>query len=322
MFKYNFLTLPELQNYRNDLNTKKYIMKSQNENEVFLENEEIIQSENEKDVMENESAGMETTPVFHLDPDEPFEPIAIGVADYWKTQLIEKNYEILISQIDPLLTELKACLKLDKPLSFDEFFEYLKATDFKLWLFEKYIALNDVKQGDLDPIKLMALGIIHSPDTKPAIELTNKFQSTLKAISEENFYYPIKMLWNPEMEAWDLTTEFYEQLEIFNTRFTQTAEQNFIVKKIEQICSVLNELSQIGVVRPKNGPTEINFLNEYLTLNKFYKTAPAEYQKETVLEAFTPDPYLFHKHRLSSFRVRGLPGIQENEYSNKEKLFL
>jgi hypothetical protein len=290
-------------------------------NEMTLENEEVIQAEfqpadNEDSI--NQIA--ELKPDTQVDPE--FKPKKIGVPDILKSGSIVRVYEKFIKQIPTLKEELERILATKDPFSIEVFIKYLQAADHKLWILERYVTAENISFGKMDPIQMIELKLVPSPDTSTAIELTNKIMATIDEIQNTGFNYPIKELWNTELSDWDLTSDFFDEVEDFLTRKTQTTRQNLILNKFEHLCVILNDLAELGVLRPANGKLELDSLDEYVEINKFYKSSLLKKELgERALEAFTVNPYIFHKHRLQSFRVKGPDGIQRSKFSNKEMLF-
>ena len=80
------------------------------------------------------------------------------------------------------------------------------------------------------------------------------------------------------------------------SKFTQTEKQNIILDKFNKLCEVLNELSELNIIRPKHGAAEISMLTEYITLTTI-----------SIEPHFVVDKYLFYKHRTNIYREKTLP---------------
>jgi hypothetical protein len=113
------------------------------------------------------------------------------------------------------------------------------------------------------------------------------------------YQYPMELpkcqhfhqLWKYFFQMW--WSDFHQQVQYKIGRFTQSKQQNFILEKMQELCKILNELSEIQILFPKNVPTEIELLADFVEIDKTNEDEP-----------FQVSDILFYKRRLKAFREK------------------
>jgi hypothetical protein len=224
---------------------------------------------------------------------ENFVPIQIGESN---TQRINKAffaYTHVLQIAEKLWNQVSECLKLKEKLPVDKFFEFLKS-DPEKWIYQEHIQKNDIKYPGLDTDRIIELRLLTIEGIEIPVETHAQLITGLQKIKESGFVFPLRKLYDLEKKEFTLTDVFFEESEMKFSRHTQSKEQNVILSKFQRICDALNELSELGVLRPQHGPNELALLNDCFEISNESKISP-----------FVISDVLFWKnHRLKRYRPK------------------
>ncbi|WP_297092187.1 hypothetical protein [uncultured Draconibacterium sp.] len=223
-----------------------------------------------------------------------FEPRLIGDPDFKRLHEINVAYEKLFRSAEKLKQQLELCLKREQVYSFSEFVEFLKS-DAKKWIYSKHIEYNNLNYPGINLEQLIELKAITIEGINEVLAARSNFEEIKTAVKNLKFHFPIAKLWNEEEQEFIENQEFWESSEIFCSRFTRSEDQNRILSKIENLKDALNELVEEGLLRTNNGPTELNFISEWLTI-------PIRSNES----GFSVDRVLFWKQRTRKFKIAGI----------------
>jgi hypothetical protein len=224
--------------------------------------------------------------------DSDFEPRQVGEENARQSQMTQSIYESLILAANNMKPILESCLK--KPVALVEYLSFLKSEKPESWIYSKFIEFHEIKFNNLKPEKIIELRLLDIEGVETVLAAFEKFKSALKKVEENNFYYPLSLLWDNEENVFLQNADFWEFCDNYNSRFTHTGQQNQILDIFEKICEQLNELANLNILRPANGPVELQFLPDFF-----------EISKTKVPTQFVVDAYLFSQHRLSRYRTKG-----------------
>lgn len=245
--------------------------------------------------------------------EKQFKARAIGTENVKKSIAILEYYGRVTNELNNLKTMVEKCLKIEF-LDIEDFLDFLKS-DARKWITAKYIEIHKIAVPGFDVNKMLEAGFGEMQGLDAVLEQEKKLAAEL-AKDAEGFYYPVDELWDPEQRKFDLTTGFIEAESNHCVRFTQSEEQNQVVEILEQVCNGLNKLAELNLLRPQHGYMELNYLEDWIDINgspMLYKDGATD----NATMPFTVSPYVFHRHRMDRFRIKGLP---ESKYRKKETL--
>ncbi len=230
-----------------------------------------------------------------------FSPRQIGRPDPMKKTGIISAYQNMLQCACNLQNEIERCLDRPEGLGLDFFLQSLQhntATFIK----EKFVELNNVQLPGINIQKVIQQDLLDIAAIEEAIKARNEFDGAWARIKELGFIFPLRKLYVDDETGWNLTPDFYEQMNQKVGRWTQSPEQNFILENVQKICEGLNSLSGLNIIRPQHGVTELNYLADFVEIDM--KNAP---------DFFIPNDILFYQHRLNKYRPK--PNFNNNNKS-------
>lgn len=261
------------------VNNENDVKKEVKTNDVELSNEYNEQSD---------PSGIDT----EGEQDPEFIPQRIGDEDVNRANSAQRAYEQLIEAAN----ELKPAIEnsLNREITLDEFLEFLR-NDPEKWLYTQYVKDNDINIPGISIEKIIEMRMLDISGIPKVLEKLKLFQSNIIPIKVSGFFYPLRKLYNEQMNEFAETGNFWEERDSRFSRFTETPEQNEILNIFKRLCGVLNELDELNIVRAKNGINEISMLDQYIEISKL-STIP-----------FVVKSHLFYRPRLEKYRKKGFP---------------
>lgn len=224
--------------------------------------------------------------------DTDFEPRQIGEENARQSQATQYIYEGLITAANAMRPILESCLQ--KQVTLEQYLSFLRSENPESWIYEKFIEVHEITFNNLKPAKIIELRLLDISGVTEVLAAFKIFQAALKRVQENNFYYPLSLFWNSELNAFVQNVEFWQTCDNYYSRFTYTTQQNQILEIFETICEQLNKLAKLSILRPENGPNELNFLPDFFEISKIKE--PTQ---------FVVDALLFSQHRLNPYRTKG-----------------
>ena len=222
-----------------------------------------------------------------------FTPIQIGKPDPRREREIIKAYQNMLNAAVSLQMANEYCLKEDgEGFGLDFFFESLKEDTAK-FIRRKFVEINNVSIPGISTERLKESDLLDIKELDHAIEERKNFDKAWAAVEATRFIYPLRKLYVNDEIGFDLTKDFHQQVQYKIGRFTQSKQQNFILEKMQELRKILNELSEIQILFPKKGPTEIDILADFVEIDKTNEDEP-----------FQVSDILFYKRRLRAFREK------------------
>lgn len=222
-----------------------------------------------------------------------FVPRLIGIENFKILEQVDLVYSGLLSSCSGLKKAIE--VSLQREITLDEFLEFLKSEP-KKWLNTQYVKDNNISYPGLNTEKLIELELTGITGVQEVLEKLAKVKSEIKQVEKVGFYYPIKKLYNVDNGEFELTEDFSDACVKRFSRYTQNQEQNKILDIFERLCSDLNELNKLNVIRAKNGPNELAMLSDYIEIMKV-ESEPY----------FVVNDVLFWHPRLNKYREKGFP---------------
>ncbi len=248
---------------------------------------------------------------------EEFEPKPIGDSDYRRFNAINSSYEKLTKSANNLKTQLEECLC--KKYGVEQFIEFTKS-NAKGWVAREYIKNNNIEFPGMDTLKLIDLGVVTIPGVEQLLVALEQFKNGVpKTGAEESFYYPLSQLWVEESNEFNvIENDFMQEALEACTRFTDSEDQNEILKILENICCGLNDLARFGVLRPKHGSTELEHLAAWIDVDNGFKSMDTTDISEKE-QPFTVCPIVFWRPRMSRYKVPGAYALR-NKFRDPDRV--
>ena len=184
------------------------------------------------------------------------------------------------------------CLRKDEGFGIDFFFESLKEGTEK-FIRRKFIEINKVEIPGISTQKLMESDLLDIQDLPYALEERANFDRAWEVVKATRFIYPLRKLYVNDEISFDLTEDFHQQVHLKIGKFTQNKSQNFILQKMQELCKILNDFAEMGILHPHKGPTEIDVIADFVEIEKTKDDEP-----------FQVSDILFYKRRLRAFREK------------------
>lgn len=221
-----------------------------------------------------------------------FEPRQIGRPDPRRVTEITRAYQNMINATVSLQLGIEYCLRKDEGLGIDFFFDSLKEDTAK-FISRKFVEINEINIPGISIEKLKESDLLDIQELDHAVEERKNFDKAWETVKATHFIYPLRKLYVNDEVGFELTEDFHQQVQMKIGRFTQNEQQNLILKKMEKLCEVLNELNELHILHPHKGPTEIENISNYIDIDRTNIDAP-----------FQVSDILFYKHRMGAFREK------------------
>jgi len=183
----------------------------------------------------------------------------IGKPDNGLKKQIVTAYSNLIENACNLEIEIENCLKNYAGFGIDFFIE-ATGNNLETFIKSKYIKLNKIKIPGISNDRLIESNLLDIDGLEEAVKARKGFDQAFAAAKATRFIYPLQKLYVDEITGWELSTDFYSEVEKAVCQFTQNEQQNAILDKMNQFCKVLNELAGLNVIRANRGKFEVNNL--------------------------------------------------------------
>ncbi|MCF6356596.1 MAG: hypothetical protein L3J54_02215 [Draconibacterium sp.] len=224
-----------------------------------------------------------------------FVPQPMGTPDLKRKKRIIEAYEnVLISAMEYQIA-ITYCIKLDyedEKESYDLLIESLKSNNTRDFLTRKYIERENLSFPGLSVDKLIENDLISTKEISNAVEMRQAFDIALEKAAATKFHYRIEDLNTDGKEMWELTPDFLKKVNDFVTRFTKNEKQNIVLKKFNNLCDSLNELSKMKIINPKHGTHNVfSLIDDCLEISRFDEETP-----------FTVTDVLFYRRQLNKFK--------------------
>lgn len=259
------------------------------EKEMALENEETILENQENNDSQTEVSEQASN----------FEPMQIGEPDYAAILETENHYEAICNVLNDLFSATKEIVLKSKELSADDFFSFIESRDPERWCYRKYITAAELSFQNMDHERVIDLKLFQIENLNRVLQLYQKFKA-LKG-KQVKFDYPIRKLFVTESNKFsidnseDAIDSFYVAVEKRFSFYTETPDQNMVLEILNGIAENFNKLAFLGILRGKNGITELDVIESFFNLNKL--------DREN--SPFKVNSYIFKGHnRLSPYRVK------------------
>ncbi len=178
--------------------------------------------------------------------------------DVLKNQIISA-YSNLISNACALELQIELCLNNLSGFGIDFFMEAI-SNNLETFIKTKYIELNKINFPGISNARLIESNLLDVNGLAEALKAYEIFKSSLAEAKATRLNFPLQKLYVDNETGWELTTDFYNEVEKTVCQFTQNEHQNNILDKMEQFCNALNDLSELNVIRANRGKFEINNL--------------------------------------------------------------
>lgn len=232
-----------------------------------------------------------------------FEPKPIGNPDYRSFEKIVSTYDKLTKSANFLKKELEECL--GKEYNAEQFIEFINSNP-KGWISQEYIRNNNIQFPGMDTYKLIDLGVVNIDGLEKVLAALDDFKNKIaNRDSFDSFFYPISKLWVEQSREFSvIENDFYDEVLNACTRFTDSEEQNKVLEILERIRDGFNDLTRLGLLRPKHGPGELEFLPAWFEIDNGFKSMDTTNIEEKQ-QPFTVCPVVFWRPRMSAYKVSG-----------------
>lgn len=231
--------------------------------------------------------------------EQGFVPMRIGEPDYAAMLETENHYEAICKVLNDLFTATKEVVFLGKDLSIDEFFSFIESKEAERWCYRQHITAAEFSFGDMDHERVIDLKLFQIAGFERVLEIYKKFKN-LKS-KQVKFDYPLRKLYVADKGEFsinnseDVNEHFYTAVEKRFSIYTETEDQNMVLKILNEIAENCNKLAALGVLRPKNGILEMDVVSSFFNLNKLDRED----------SPFKVNSYVFRRHnRLHSYRIK------------------
>ena len=202
-----------------------------------------------------------------------FKKMTIGLPDTKKESAIIKLYSEICTNASNLLWNLEFYLECPDKLDLPMFFDFLKETHPKDWLYLRFIQFHDLTFPGIAIAKIIEFGLVDVPVDKfdELLKSRNELLALIKKSKEFNFFYPLSKLFDSTddnrgfaitsmewgMDATELdrreyrfkSDEFDQKLYDYVRKFTVSARENEVLEAINKTIDSLNDLVALGVIR-------------------------------------------------------------------------
>lgn len=233
-----------------------------------------------------------------------FIPMQIGVTDEIKKNKIISGYKKVLNAACDLQTIIEGSLGSVEELPVDIFFEAL-SEDIEIFIKRKFVEINNISIPGIKTEKLIESDLLDVDEVISLAAVSRKqFHEEWKNIKENGFVYPLRKLYTGKGYSWELTEDFYNEVNRYCSRWTKTEKQNEVLKKMNELCSVLNDLSAMGILIPGKGITEIETLKLLLNIDRGFE-----------IPTWVVEDVLFYRGRARKYHERG---FERPKYSTFE----
>ncbi len=209
--------------------------------------------------------------------------------DVLKNQIISA-YSNLISNACALELQIEFCLNNLSGFGVNFFMEAINS-DLETFIKTKYIELNKINFPGISNARLIESNLLDINGLEDAIKANKTFQVSFTEAKATRLNFPLQKLYVDNETGWELTTDFYNEVEKTVCQFTQNEHQNNILDKIEQFCNVLNNLSELNVIRANRGKFEINNLINLVDCDRTNPDKP-----------FAVNSFIFRRSRFENIK--------------------
>lgn len=180
-----------------------------------------------------------------------FIPKMIGFQDVENHEKIKSLYDRLVNEANGFIWETQNLL-IDPELNSEILFEMLKKNKAELVLYLKrgYVKNNNISIPGINMEKLISADLVDLPsDYDLIVSIWEKINETINQIEETRFYFPLKRLFDPDKNIFDLNSDFESELLGITANFTETEKQNEILDGVQRFCDIVNDFIQFQVVK-------------------------------------------------------------------------
>jgi hypothetical protein len=210
----------------------------------------------------------------------------VGKPDNGLKKQIITAYSNLIERACDLEVEIERCLQNYAGFGINFFIE-ATGNNLETFIKSKYIKLNKIKIPGISNDRLIESNLLDIDGLEEAVKARKEFDQAFAAAKATRFIYPLQKLYIDETTGWELSTDFYSEVEKAVCQFTQNEQQNAILDKMNQFCNVLNELAGLNVIRSHHGKFEVNNLVNLIDCDTTNPDHP-----------FSVNRFMFKKSRL------------------------
>lgn len=252
--------------------------------------------------------------------DPQFIPQRIGDPDFPRMAKIREQYELLISDLAFLQSEIRHT-KGEIPSTFEEIVGFLQSPaplDFLTFL---YIESRGIQFPGFSTQRLVEKGLVEVPqdDVDQAMSSLNMIKAGLALITKMGFVFPLGKLWGPYENSpgeycFQLTQEFKETLEKHCSVFTRNEKQNIILPYLEKLARIMNTMHRDELINLDHGVTEFQKVLNLIDVQRLNQN-PARVDKTRLAYAFKQkgDSYNWKNHSAASFfKVDIIEAEQDN----------
>jgi len=252
--------------------------------------------------------------------DLQFIPQRIGDPDYPKISKIREQYELLISDLAFLQSEIQH-VKNETPATFMDISGFLQSPaplDFLTYL---YIESHGIKFPGFSTQRLVEKQLVEVPqdDIEQGMSSLTMIKSQLGLITKMGFIFPLGKLWVPYEKSpgeycFQLTQEFKETLEKHCSVFTRNEKQNIILPYIEKLTRLMNTMHRAELINLDHGPTEMQKILDLIDVQRLNQY-PARVDKTRLAYAFKQqgDSYNWKNHSAASFFQKDIIEAEQAE---------
>jgi len=202
-----------------------------------------------------------------------FEKMVVGLPDTKKETAIVKLYSDICTNASNLLWNLEFYLECPDRLDLPMFFDFLKETHPKDWLYLRFIEYHNLTFPGIAIAKIIELGLTDVPLDKFEELLKSRIEllAMIQKSKEFNFFFPLAKLFDSTEDnrgfaitsmgwGFDATEldnreyrfkseEFDQKLYDYVRKFTVSARENEVLEAINKTIDSLNNLVALGVIR-------------------------------------------------------------------------
>lgn len=229
----------------------------------------------------------------------------IGQPDSFKKTRIISAYNKMLDAVCSYQLALEYCLKeVEGIVNIDFLLESFKEDTGK-FIKRKFIEINKVKIPGISTEKLIESDLLDVENVNHAIQERELFNTSWEKIKETGFIYPLRRLNTDGENFWQLTDDFYQEVDKACSRFTENEDQNLILGMVTKLCDALNDMDALDIIRSANGPLELNHLSDFVEIDQKAESGP-----------FIPSDVIFYKHRLRRFREKPILAKQKKTFED------
>jgi hypothetical protein len=222
--------------------------------------------------------------------DTNFKSKQVGKPDEVLKNQIISAYSDLILNACALELQIEFCLNNLSGFGIDFFMDAINK-DLETFIKTKYIELNKIDIPGISNARLIESNLLDINGMEEALKAQKIFNISLANARSTRLNYPLQKLYIDNETGWELTNDFYNEVEKVVCQYTQNEHQNSVLDKMEQFCSALNDLSELKVIRANRGKFEINNLINLIDCDVINQEKP-----------FTVNSFIFRRSRFENIK--------------------